>query len=192
MEQISNLGKLKNMGDKINEMVYSKKGSLLFNSYSRIGTEVLSNHHLCRLEYCGRIFHSSEQLFFWLRLDGYPEHQERLLQCKKPKEVKKMGERYIKNLKIPDNIERNVQLLRMAIRVKYNYCKEFKEYLLSHPNVLIVEYAWWGDTTYGCVDVDKALKYDWEHGDLKGKNICGRIIRGVRDEKKDENGMCFL
>lgn len=180
------------MGDKINEMVYSKRESVLFNSYSKIGTEVLSNHHLCRLEHCGRIFHSSEQLFFWLRLTAYPEYQEQLLQCNTPKEVKRLGERFIKKFSIPDNIEREVKLLRQAIRVKYNCCIEFREFLLSHPNVPFVEYAWWGDTIYGCVDIDKGLKYDWVHGYLKGKNICGRIIRGVRDEKKDVNGMCIL
>ena len=186
------LKQIQDMGKEISENVYAKSASVLFNSYSTIGTEVLSNLHLCRLEYSGKIFNSSEQLFFWLRLTGYPEHQEQLLQCNTPKDVKRLGEQYMKKLGILDNIERDIQLLRLAIRVKYNCCVEFREYLLSHPAISFVEYAWWGDNTYGCVDVDKRLKYDWTQGEVKGKNICGRIIKGVRDEEKDTNGMCII
>ncbi|MDO5496725.1 MAG: NADAR family protein [Alistipes sp.] len=165
---------------------------ILFNSYSIIGTEVLSNLHVCRLEYEGRIFHSSEQLFYWLRLTGYPEHQEALLQCATPKEVKKLGEKFMKKLGIADDLKRDVPLLRLAIRVKYNCCTHFKTFLDTHPNQCIVEYAWWGDNEYGCVDDDRWLKYDWTQGYVTGKNLCGRIIKGVRDEPKDENGKCII
>ncbi|MBQ8335034.1 MAG: NADAR family protein, partial [Tidjanibacter sp.] len=81
------------MVKSINEIRYEKSGVILFNSYSKIGTEVLSNLHLCRLEYEGKVFNSSEQLFYWLRLTGYPDHQDALLRCTTPKEVKKLGEK---------------------------------------------------------------------------------------------------
>ena len=180
------------MVKSINEIRYEKSGVILFNSYSKIGTEVLSNLHLCRMEYEGKVFHSSEQLFYWLRLTGYPEHQEALLQCSTPKETKKMGERFMKKLGIADDIYRDVQLLRLAIRVKYNCCREFKAFLDNHPNDYIVEYAWWGDNEYGCVDEERNLKYDWKQGIVRGKNVCGRIISGVRNEQKDENGKCII
>ena len=180
------------MSETINEFRYEKSGVILFNSYSKIGTEVLSNHHLCRMEYEGKVFHSSEQLFYWLRLTGYPEHQEALLQCPTPKETKKLGDRFMKKLGIADDIYRDVQLLRLAIRVKYNCCREFKAFLDNHPDILIVEYAWWGDDEYGCIDEKSSLKYDWTQGCVIGKNVCGRIIRGVRDESKDENGLCII
>ena len=140
------------MIENIKELRYEKSGVILFNSYSKIGTEVLSNLHLCRMQYEGKVFHSSEQLFYWLRLTGYPEHQEALLQCSTPKETKRMGERFMKKLGLADDIYRDVQLLRLAIRVKYNCCREF----------------------------------------VIGKNVCGRIIKGVRDEPKDENGLCII
>lgn len=180
------------MVKSINEIRYEKSGVILFNSYSKIGTEVLSNLHVCRLEYEGRIFHSSEQLFYWLKFYGYPEYQEGLMKCETPKEVKKKGERYMKKLGIADDIYRDVQLLRLAIRVKYNCCKEFKAFLDNHPNDYIVEYAWWGDNEYGCVDEERNLKYDWKQGIVRGKNVCGRIISGVRNEQKDENGKCII
>ncbi len=180
------------MIENIKEFRYEKSGVILFNSYSKTETEVLSNLHLCRLTYDGQVFNSSEQLFFWLRLTGYPEYQEKLLQCSTPKETKKMGDRFIKKLGITGDIYRDVQLLRLAIRVKYNCCKEFRVFLNKHPNNFYVEYAWWGDTTYGCVDEDLGLKYDWTQGSVIGKNVCGRIIRGIQNEQKDENGMCII
>ena len=98
----------------------------------------------------------------------------------------------MKKLGISNNIVRDVQLLRLAIRVKYNCCREFKAFLDNHPNDYIVEYAWWGDNEYGCVDEKSSLKYDWTQGSVIGKNVCGRIIRGVRDEPKDDNGLCII
>ena len=79
------------MIENIKEIRYEKSGVILFNSYSKIGTEVLSNLHLCRMQYEGKVFHSSEQLFYWLRLTGYPEHQEALLQCSTPQRDKEDG-----------------------------------------------------------------------------------------------------
>ena len=180
------------MVENIKEFSYKKSKVILFNSYSKIGTEVLSNLHLCRMEYEGKVFHSSEQLFYWLRLTGYPEYQEKLMQCNTPKEVKRTGKKFMEKLGIADDIYRDVQLLRLAIRVKYNCCKEFKSFLDRHPNNYYVEYAWWGDTTYGCVDEESSLKYNWTQGSVRGKNVCGRIIRGVRDEPKDDNGLCII
>lgn len=180
------------MVKSINEIRYEKSVVILFNSYSKTETEVLSNLHLCRLTYDGQVFNSSEQLFFWLRLTGYPEYQEKLMQCDTPKKTKKMGERFMKKLGIVDDIYRDVQLLRLAIRVKYNCCKEFRSFLERHPNNFYVEYAWWGDDEYGCVDEDGRLKYDWNQGIVRGKNVCGRIIKGIQNEQKDENGMCII
>ena len=103
-----------------------------------------------------------------------------------------MGEKFMEKLGFADDIYRDVQLLRLTIRVKYNCCREFKAFLDNHPNDYIVEYAWWGDNEYGCVDEERNLKYDWKQGIVRGKNVCGRIIRGVRDEPKDDNGLCFI
>lgn len=177
---------------EINDVVYDKSQSVLFNSYSKTGTEVLSNLHICSLEFNGVKFHSSEQLFVWLRLWGYPMEQGEILRCATPKDVKKRGAELMKKLCVKDDIERDVQLLRLAIRVKYNCCEEFRKFLDNHPNIPIVEYAWWGDTTFGCVDEDAKLKYDWLNGFVKGKNVCGRIIKGVRDEAKDIEGKAII
>ena len=114
------------------------------------------------------------------------------MQCDTPKEVKRIGGEFMKKLGISNDIVRDVQLLRLAIRVKYNCCKEFKSFLDRHPNNFYVEYAWWGDNKYGCVDEDARLKYDWNQGVVRGKNVCGRIIKGVRDEVKDIEGKAII
>lgn len=179
------------MSSRINTLRYKKSESILFNSYIA-STEVLSNHHICELRYEGKIFKSSEHLFFWFRLYGYPEHQNKILEIESPKDVKKTGTQLIKRLRIEDDIVRDVQLLRLAIKVKYNCCADFRNFLLAHQNTDIVEYAWWGDDFYSCVDVDENLKYNWKEGYVIGKNVCGRLIKEIRDEQKDENGMCIL
>ena len=46
--------------------------------------------------------------------------------------------------------------------------------------------------SYGCVDEDSRLKYDWSKGFVRGKNVCGRIIKGVRDEAKDVDGKALI
>lgn len=176
------------MSNKINDVIYEKSKCILFNSYCRSATKVLSNLHVCDLEFEGIKFHSSEQLFFWLRLWGYQIEQSEILRCTTPKEVKKRGAELMKTLGVNAVLERDVPLLRLAIRVKYNCCKEFRDFLFSHPTQPIVEYAWWGDTTFGCVDKDENLKYDWDKGYVIGKNVCGRIIMGVRKEVKDCDG----
>jgi ribA/ribD-fused uncharacterized protein len=179
------------MSSRINTLRYKKSESILFNSYIS-STEVLSNHHICELRYEGKIFKSSEHLFFWFRLYGHPEHQNKILEIESPKDVKKTGTQLIKRLMIVDDIVRDVQLLRFAIRIKYNYCTEFREYLNTTYNKNIVEYAWWGDDFYGCFDEDINLKYNLNEGWVVGKNVCGRLIKEIRDEQKDENGMCIL
>ena len=179
---------MENRINEINEVVYEKSKSVMFNSYNRIGTEVLSNLHICRLEYDGKVFNSSEQLFWWGRLSGYAEYQEELLRCKTPKEVKKKGTSFIKKLGIVDDIKRDVQMLRLAIQVKYNCCEEFKKLIDKHPDKHFVEYAWWGDTTYGCIDENADLKYNWKEGFVRGRNVCGRIISGVSKQVKDAYG----
>lgn len=178
------------MSSRINTLRYKKSESILFNSYIA-STEVLSNHHICELRYEGKIFKSSEHLFFWFRLYGHPEHQNKILEIDSPKDVKKTGTQLIKRLMIVDDIVRDVQLLRLAIRIKYNCCTEFREYL-NKTNKNIVEYAWWGDDFYGCVDEDINLKYNLNEGWAVGKNVCGRLIKEIRDEKKDDNGMCHI
>lgn len=165
-----------------NELRYEKSHVLLFNSYSRDKSEVLSNHHMCHLEYNGVPFNSTEQMFFILRLNPYNEQQEALLDLDNPKEIKKKGEQFIKRLKIVEDPEKLVQVLRFCLWCKYQQCEEFRKFLNEHPNDILVEYAPWGDRSWGMADEDKTKKFNWRYGSIIGKNICGRLIQDIRDQ----------
>ena len=64
-------------------------------------------------------------------------------------------------------------LLYRCIKLKAEQCILFREKLLDSKGKYLVEWAWWGDTEYGCVLQD---------GIFKGKNACGRIMMKVREE----------
>lgn len=160
----------------ITECNYEKKDVILFNSYAKGEVECLSNLHVCRLVYEGLEFNSSEQLFFWLRLSSSPKHQEMLMKCNTPQQVKTRGSGYLKTIKYQSRPEDDIPLLRLALQVKFNQCYEFRNFITRHSNSRFVEYAWWGDDTWGAVDIDATLKYDWYKGVVRGRNICGRLI----------------
>ena len=169
----------------INSITLEKKNVLLFNSYSKTGSKVLSNHYPCHLEYGGHSFHSTEQLFYCLRLSEFPESQEEIMQCPDAKAVKKNGDLLIKRHKINLSAETEVRLLRFCIQLKYIQCPEFKNFLLQHPTERLVEYAPWGDNTYGMVDTDESNKWNWYKGEVAGQNVCGRLIMEVRNSAQE-------
>lgn len=177
----------------INEITYSKKDSILFNSYCKNGNVVLSNHYdKCKIDYDGRIFHSSEQLFFWILLEGNDEAREKVMACPTAKECLKKGRYYLKKKgwdKDSEEVQRaELNALRTAIGEKMRCCKEFRDLVLSSGNKKIVEYSWWAkEADYGCVDVDERYKYDWYNGYVRGQNVCGRLISEWR--KKYQNNL---
>lgn len=160
---------------------YNKRDCVLFNSYCRNKNVVLSNlYDKCRIDYCGLVFHSSEQLFFWLLLDGNEKARSKIMQCDTAKDCKKKAKYYLERNGWNKNSEEcqraEVQALRVAIGEKMRCCKEFRELVMTSSNKKIVEYAWWGDDKYGCVDADVKNMYSWYSGILIGQNICGRLI----------------
>lgn len=47
--------------------LYRRKDIVLYNSYKKDGTGVMSNFYPCQIEYEGKIFNSAEQLFILQR-----------------------------------------------------------------------------------------------------------------------------
>jgi len=64
-------------------------------------------------------------------------------------------------------------LLKKCIQLKAQQCPQFKEYLADTADKNIVEFAWWGDSEYGCIL--KNNKYI-------GENITGKILEEIRKE----------
>ena len=175
----------------INVITYSKRDSILFNSYCRNGNVVLSNHYdKCKIDYEGLIFHSSEQIFFWILLEGNEEGREKVMEAPTAKECLKVGRKYLKK-KGWDKDSEEVQLaelnaLRVAIGEKMRCCEEFRNLVLSSGDKKIVEYSWWTkDPDYGCADVDERYKYDWVNGYVYGQNVCGRLIMEWRKKYRE-------
>ena len=171
---------IRNMNNKISNNLYEKKDSILFNSYSRTETKVLSNLYPCEIKYINMTFNSSEQLYFWLMLDGFHLDRDDLMHAANAKEAKRIGGKVLKGMGWSEDSEywqrRSVEALRIAIGRKMECCSEFRDLVLNSGDKKIVEYAWWGDSLFGCVDVDANNKYDWYKGAVVGRNVCGRLI----------------
>ena len=163
----------------ITECIYEKKDVILFNSYAKGEVECLSNLHACRLVYNNIEFNSSEQLFFWLRLSSSPKHQAMLMKSDTPQKAKTRGAGYLRTIKYQNCPEYDIPLLRFSLQVKFNQCAEFRNFITKHSDSKYVEYAWWGDATWGAVDIDATLKYDWHRGFVRGQNVCGRLITEI-------------
>ena len=168
------------MIENVNVLTYNKSDVILFNSHAEDENVILSNlYDKCVIDYDGEIFHSSEQLFFWLLLEGNEKGRKRILNCETAKKANASGKYYLHKDKWddtnPEVQKKEVQALRIAIGEKMRCCSEFRNIVLG-TNKKIVEYAWWGDDGYGCVDLDPRNKYNWTRGQVRGQNICGRLI----------------
>lgn len=178
------------MVNGINEITYVKKNCVMFNSYCRNENVVLSNlYDKCNIKFEGMTFHSSEQLFFYLLLEDCEEGRNKIMSCQTAKECKKIGSRYLKKMGWDDSNEvcqrAEVQALRFAIGLKMRYCEEFRNLVLNSGNKKIVEYAWWGDNDYGVVDLDEKNKFNYYKGEVRGRNICGRLIMEWRKKYRE-------
>ncbi len=169
----------------INDLCYQKKDVILFNSHAKSKSVVLSNFYPCKLSYGGIDYNSVEQLFFIMRLTGHRAHQDSILNMEEAKDAKKYGEKYVGWLEINDGPERLIPMLRFCIRLKYNQCQEFQQFLIDNPQKKLVEYAPWGDCTWGMIDEHEEFEWNWYKGKVWGQNICGRIIQQIRREGQE-------
>ena len=178
----------------VNVREYVKRDCVLFNSYCKGENVVLSNHYdKCVIDYQGVIFHSSEQLFFWILLEGDDVGREKVMECKTAKECLKKGRYYLNKRgwdKDSEEVQKaDLQALRVAIGEKMRCCKEFRDVVMKSGDKKIVEYSWWvKEADYGCKDVDESLKYDWYRGVVRGQNICGRLIMEWREKYRRGEG----
>lgn len=172
------------MVNGVNVIEYDKKDCITFNSYRKGKYQVLSNlYDKCKIPFDGYIFHSSEQIFFYLLLEDCDEGRKKVMFTPSAKESKKKGSYYLKKRGWDDSKEEcqraEVQALRAAIGLKMKFCEEFRNVVLE-TDKKIVEYAPWNDAVYGTVDVDEKYKWNYNEGIVRGQNICGRIIQQWR------------
>ena len=162
-----------------NFRIYNASSSLAFNSHNE--NFVLSNMYPCRLVYNDKVFQSAEQLFHWLLFTENKDIQNKILKCSgvcNAYKVKKLCEEN-KHLIDKDYKEKKYKCLLEALQVKYNQCKEFSTILKNNMDKELVEFAYWGDTEWGCTQDKVTHNY-------VGKNACGRLMMKVREMNRDK------
>lgn len=176
--------------------LYRRKDIVLYNSYKKDGTGVMSNFYPCQIEYEGKIFNSAEQLLFYKDAtkwgDCYEEQFDILMEimnCECGRDVKNnyKVKRFDKKI---DERKESVLGKRGALidgwencyecmKLKYRDCPEFREVLKKYSDKIIVEDSFWGDNFAGCL-------WDNSFGMYKGLNACGRAMMRVRREGLEE------
>ena len=172
---------------------------ILYNSYAQNEAQVLSNMYKCPLVINGHTFNSMEQFYLIMHFPKFPELQRELLVYKDPKkvhskwkELKKTLTKKFKNGELKEDpmafftsgYSKNIGMF--AMRVKYKQCKEYREFLQTHPTEPLVEYTYWkleeDISRGGGSDVDMTYKENWKIGALIGHNGGGVKTMIVREE----------
>ena len=156
---------------------------IVFNSKAIGEEKVLSNmFNECRIEYDGKVFNSSEQLFSYLMCDD-KSLKERILRLDNSFEIKKLMNEYKKRNKI-DSKEYDLKgkdVIYHCLRLKCMYCGRFRRFLMNSGDIPLVEYCYWLDRTKVNDEVF-GTRFDVEKGEYIGYNACGRWMMKVREE----------
>ncbi|MDE6089848.1 MAG: NADAR family protein [Duncaniella sp.] len=148
--------------------------TIAFNSYNE--HFLLSNMYPVVIEYKGMKYYGVDNLYHYLLFFQHPGVQSKIMKKSKgicanyqAKKISEDNKELIKG--ITDS--QKVNLLKKCMRLKYEQSQHCKDYLLSTENKQLIEFAYWGDTFWGCT-----LK----NGEYVGENNCGKILMELRDE----------
>ena len=198
------------LGDLVKyEMIYDKDDVILFNSrrlYKKVTDEVerekgiMSNLYTSdfKIPFNNRLFHSSEQLLFYLQIIKWAkklgwENKEIkwridfLMSCKNGFEVKNHPcskfcyEKIDKEKKDRFGLETCLwdgwKNQYFILKLKYKYCEEFRNVLKKYENKIWCEDSDWGDGFSG-------VQWDETIGKYRGINCVGRAMRRVFEERE--------
>ena len=147
---------------------------ITFNSYNE--HFILSNMFPVLLEYKGMTFYGVDHLFHYLLYYQHPDIQKDIMKKAKgicgnykAKQISEKNKELISD--ITPSQQRN--LLKKCMQLKFQQSQHCRDYLLSTENKQLVEFAFWGDTYWGCVLRD---------GKYEGENQTGKILMEIRDE----------
>lgn len=147
---------------------------IVFNSQQN---SVLSNMYYCDIIYNNITFHSTEQLFQWLKFSQTPHIQQQILDCGNSKQCKKIAndnERYVDN----DYLNKRNKNMLLCLSLKFEQCDDFRQFIIQSEHKKLVEYSFWlkpNDKAYwGTV-------YNHNKDCYVGVNACGRLMMQVRD-----------
>ena len=195
---------LRDLGElKKYEKVYDWNDIVLYNSYCLKDDDkdeqqkgIMSNFYSpCNIQFKGMLFCSSEQLYFYRIISewgkSYKESEDVLKElmtftegrqvknCEAVKKIcKKIECKMKKDLGLETYCIMDWKLMYECIRLKYKYCKEFREVLDKYKNKIVVEDSLWGDNWAGAL-------WDKKLGKYRGANVCGRAIMKVYKERDE-------
>ena len=155
-------------------MISNNDNIIAFNSYNE--HFILSNMMPVKLEYKGMTFFGVDHLFHYLLYYQHPDIQSKIM--KKAKgicanyQAKKISEENKELLSDITDMQK-INLLKKCIRLKFQQNECCRNYLLSTKEKELVEFAFWGDTFWGCVLKD---------GKYEGENHTGKILMEIREE----------
>lgn len=146
--------------------------------------DVCSNFYLCPLTYNGHKFHSTEQLFMYLKADTFKDWEIRreILNCKTPKEAKALG-RKVRNYDNGVWDKERDNCMYIALLTKYSQCTEFRNLLEENKDKIFAEASPY-DNIWGIKlsqDDPKAL----DPTKWKGENRLGKCINKLIDSLKE-------
>lgn len=149
-----------------------------FNSYNE--NFILSNMYPVKIIYNDTLFYGVDHLFHFLLFYNHPEIQSKIMKKSKgicanykAKEISKENANLIKE--ITEKQQRN--LLKKCMRLKFNQSEECKKFLIDTEDDELIEFAFWGDTFWGCILKD---------GEYQGENNTGKILMELRKEYQEE------
>jgi len=170
---------------------YSADGLILYNSYKKDGSEILSNFYQVDILYKGKVYNCVDQLYYYRMFtencnEDVPlsdEVIEALMKCKSGGEIKhnnlvtsfenKLTRYWNKRIGKKEWSYRQWKLIYESIKLKFDCCQEFRDYLIETQDRMIAEDSFWIDTFWGTVcDGDKYI----------GVNASGRCLMSIRDE----------
>jgi len=202
MENNNKVYKIKDLKDFSKyERFYDREDLMLFNSYqigqpeeeeSEIG--IMSNIYSgCKIPFMGHIFHSAEQLLFWLNIKrwanmlGYKKveidfREYIVLNCKDGFDVKNnpLSHQFFEDIEAKKRkllgdekyFQDDWNVLFFCAKLKFIYTPELRELCKKYENKIWAENSFWGDYNCGVI-YDKTIKK------YRGINMLGRCYRYI-------------
>lgn len=185
------------------ERIYDWKDIVLYNSYCLLDNDkeeqqkgIMSNFYSpCNIQFKGKEFCSSEQLYFYRIISEWGKsfkesdavlkelmtftEGRQVKNCEAVRKIyKKIETKLKKELGVEAYCVKDWKLMYECIRLKYKYCKPFRDVLDKYKNKIVVEDSLWGDNWAGAL-------WDKKIGKYRGCNVCGRAIMRVYKERDE-------
>lgn len=155
---------------------YKKGECIAFNSKNE--NYILSNMYCCKLRVNNNVFYGVDCYYYYALAQLVNDNKlaKDILNCKGVCacfDAKRIFQKRYKDFENDIDIKVRFQFIKEGIRIKATQCDEFRKELIESGNKDLVEFAWWGDSLWGC---------ELKGNEYIGVNACGRIMMSVREE----------